>query len=68
MSLDLSDRSAVLGARGDARDGVRAMLPIMVAYAPLGLVVGAQVAASADPVSAWLGTQPTRCRRGSAPG
>ena len=32
------------------------MLPIMVAYAPLGLVVGAQVAASADPVAAWLGT------------
>ncbi len=56
MSLDLSGRSADVGTRSDAREGVRAMLPIMVAYAPLGLVVGAQVAASADPVSAWVGT------------
>ena len=56
MSLDLTSLSGSTRGRSDAREGVRAMLPIMVAYAPLGLVVGAQVAASADPVSAWLGT------------
>lgn len=36
--------------------GARAMLPILVAYAPIGLLVGAHVAASTDPVAAWLGT------------
>ena len=45
-----------VGTRRDARDGARAMLPVLAAYAPLGLVVGAHVAASADPVAAWLGT------------
>lgn len=38
------------------RDGARAMLPVVLAYAPLGLLVGAQVAASTEPVAAWLGT------------
>lgn len=46
----------VVDTREDARDGVRAILPVLAAYAPLGLVVGSHVAASADPVPAWLGT------------
>ena len=45
-----------VGTREDVLDGARAMLPILTAYAPLGLVVGAHVAASADPVAAWFGT------------
>lgn len=49
-----ADAGADAGA--DARAGVRAMLPIVLAYSPLGLVVGAHVAASSDPVTAWLGT------------
>jgi predicted branched-subunit amino acid permease len=53
MSIDLSSDTA---SRSDVRAGVRAMLPVIVAYAPLGLVVGNQVATSADPVGAWLGT------------
>jgi predicted branched-subunit amino acid permease len=32
------------------------MLPLVLAYSPLGLLVGAHVAASADPVAAWFGT------------
>jgi predicted branched-subunit amino acid permease len=44
------------GTRADARDGVRAMLPILFAYTPVGLIVGAHVAASDNPVAAWLGT------------
>jgi predicted branched-subunit amino acid permease len=38
------------------RAGSRSMAPIMVAYVPLGLLVGAQVAASTNPLAAWLGT------------
>jgi predicted branched-subunit amino acid permease len=40
----------------DFRSGARAMVPIVVAYTPIALLVGAQVAASSDPVAAWLGT------------
>jgi len=40
----------------DARDGLRAMLPVLAAYAPLALMVGAAVAASGSPVAAWLST------------
>ena len=45
-----------IGTRSDARAGARAMLPILAAYAPLGLVVGGHVAASDNPLAAWLGT------------
>jgi len=45
-----------VGTRRDALEGARAMVPILVAYAPLGLVVGAGVAASDNPWAAWLGT------------
>src|SRR4051794_20442452 len=50
---DPDDRA---GTRDDALDGVRATLPILAAYAPLGLVVGAAVASSDNPWAAWLGT------------
>jgi predicted branched-subunit amino acid permease len=32
------------------------MAPMLLAYAPFGLLVGAAVGASANPVAAWLGT------------
>ena len=44
------------GASGAVAAGARAMAPMLVAYVPFGLVVGAAVAASADPLAAWLGT------------
>jgi len=34
------------------------MAPLLVAYAPFGLLVGAAVAASANPLAAWLATWP----------
>ena len=40
----------------DMRDGARAMAPMLVAYVPFGLLVGAAVAASANPPAAWLAT------------
>jgi predicted branched-subunit amino acid permease len=40
----------------DARAGARAMAPIAVAYVPFGLLVGASVAASDNPLAAWLAT------------
>lgn len=36
--------------------GVRAMAPMLLAYAPFGLLVGAAVAASESPTAAWLST------------
>lgn len=40
----------------DLRAGARAMAPMLVAYIPFGLLVGAAVAASANPLAAWLAT------------
>lgn len=40
----------------DFRRGARAMLPVVVAYVPFGLVVGGAVAASAEPWIAWGAT------------
>jgi predicted branched-subunit amino acid permease len=54
MSIAVADDD--VETRSHARDGMRAMLPIVAAYVPVGLVVGAHVAASANPVAAWLGT------------
>ncbi len=42
--------------RSPLTDGARAMLPAVVAYVPFGLLVGAHVATSPDPLVAWLGT------------
>src|SRR5689334_13739745 len=55
-SLASHPRSTDPAAAHDVRDGVRAMLPLLAAYAPLGLVVGSRVADSTDPLAAWLGT------------
>jgi predicted branched-subunit amino acid permease len=42
--------------RSPLTDGARAMLPAVVAYVPFGLLVGAHVATSPQPLVAWLGT------------
>ena len=44
------------GSRSDLRAGIRAMAPMMLAYVPFALVVGAAVASSANPWAAWLAT------------
>lgn len=44
------------GGRGDWWDGARAMLPVLVAYVPFALLVGAHVATSANPWAAWSAT------------
>lgn len=41
---------------GEMRAGARAMAPMIVAYVPFAMVVGAAVAASANPLAAWLST------------
>ena len=40
----------------DVASGARAVLPAVVAFAPLALMVGAAVAASDNPTAAWLST------------
>lgn len=42
--------------RDDVLAGVRAMAPMLLAFAPFGLLVGAAVAASDSPTAAWLST------------
>lgn len=39
-----------------ARAGARAMAPLIAAYAPFAFLVGSAVAASDDPLAAWLAT------------
>lgn len=39
-----------------ARAGARAMAPLIAAYAPFAFLVGTAVAASEDPLAAWLAT------------
>jgi predicted branched-subunit amino acid permease len=56
VSAVVQEPAPVASSRADAWAGVRAMLPIALAYAPLGLLVGGHVAASSDPWAAWLGT------------
>jgi predicted branched-subunit amino acid permease len=41
---------------GQARAGARAMAPLIAAYAPFAFLVGTAVAASEDPLVAWLAT------------
>jgi predicted branched-subunit amino acid permease len=60
-TLGVEARRAVVGRRStawdpDVRDGVGAMLPVVAAYLPLALMVGAAVAASGNPLAAWLST------------
>ena len=44
--------------RAEFLSGMRAMAPLLVGITPFGLLLGATVAASADPVAAWSGALP----------
>jgi predicted branched-subunit amino acid permease len=44
------------GAADHVRAGARAMAPLIAAYAPFAFLVGSAVAASDDPLAAWLAT------------
>lgn len=57
-SVEPRTRQVVTSARGrdEVTAGVRAMAPMLLAYAPFGLLVGAAVAASDNPTAAWLST------------
>ena len=52
----MSQTVVVARHRDEVLEGVRAMAPMLVVYAPFGLLVGAAVAASDSPVAAWLST------------
>jgi predicted branched-subunit amino acid permease len=56
----MTQATAVLSTTGQARTelaaGVRAMAPMLLAYAPFGLLVGASIAASDSPQAAFLST------------
>lgn len=52
----MSQTVVVARHRDEVLDGVRAMAPMLVVFAPFGLLVGAAVAASDNPVAAWLST------------
>jgi predicted branched-subunit amino acid permease len=47
---------ATAWAPDDVRAGARAMAPLIAAYAPFAFLVGTAVAASEDPLVAWLAT------------
>jgi predicted branched-subunit amino acid permease len=49
-------QAVVTRERGEVAAGVRAMAPMILAYAPFGLLVGAAVATSESPMAAWLST------------
>lgn len=49
-----SHTTLVARDRDDVVEGVRAMAPMLLVYAPFGLLVGAAVAASDNPTAAWL--------------
>jgi predicted branched-subunit amino acid permease len=44
--------------RAEFNSGMRAMAPLLVGITPFGLLLGATVAASADPLAAWAGALP----------
>ncbi len=50
------NRAARNAGRRELRKGLWAMAPITVGYLPFGLLVGAAVARSTDPLAAWAGT------------
>ena len=52
----MSQTVVVARHQDEVLEGVRAMAPMLVVYAPFGLLVGAAVAASDSPVAAWLST------------
>jgi predicted branched-subunit amino acid permease len=47
---------AAPGAWADGRAGVLAMLPLLVAYAPFALVIGATAAEQGAPLAGWAGS------------
>jgi branched chain amino acid efflux pump len=49
---------AATDRRAEFLSGVRDMAPLLVGITPFGLLLGATVAASADPVAAWGGALP----------
>jgi predicted branched-subunit amino acid permease len=51
-------RSEAAELRAEFLTGVRDMAPLLVGITPFGLLLGATVAASADPVAAWSGALP----------
>jgi predicted branched-subunit amino acid permease len=55
-STQLQPGAAVERRATPMADGVRAMAPMLLAYAPFGLLVGAAVAESDRPMAAWLST------------
>ena len=55
MTTAVLDRSASPEVADELRAGALAMAPVVAAYIPFGLVVGATVAASANPPAAWAG-------------
>lgn len=52
----MSQTVVVTRDRDDVIAGMRVMAPMLVAFAPFGLLVGAAVAASESPTAAWLST------------
>lgn len=56
MAYELRLARATPARVGDLTSGVRAMVPALVAFAPLALMVGAAVAASDNRLAAWLST------------
>lgn len=57
-TADVAPRVRAFSASGsgDLAAGARAMAPMLFAYAPFGLLVGSAVAASDNPLAAWLST------------
>ena len=51
---DAEPESQWLG--GDVRDGILAMVPFVVGFAPFALVIGAAAAHSGDPLAGWSGS------------
>ena len=56
MAYDLRLARTTPARVGDLASGARAMVPALVAFAPLALMVGAAVAASDNRLAAWLST------------
>ena len=56
ISQVMRHKDQALPATKDLLSGARAVLPAVVAFAPLALMVGAAVAASDHPLAAWLST------------
>ncbi len=58
MHETITVEAAGVAPAADLRAGARAMAPMLVAYAPFGLLVGSAAAGSANPLAAWLATWP----------